>query len=54
MNPVTIIISLGIGIVCAFINKSKGYSPITGFFCGFLLGIIGLIVVLLQKDKSEK
>lgn len=53
MNIISIIILLGIGIVCAFIHKNKGYSPVAGFFWGFLFSIIGLIIVLLEKDKSE-
>ena len=53
MNVISIIILLGIGIVCAYIHKNKGYSPVAGFLWGFLFSIIGLIVVLLEKDKSE-
>lgn len=53
MNIISIIILLGISIACAYIHKSKGYSPITGFLWGFFFSIIGLIVVLLEKDKSE-
>lgn len=53
MNVVTVIILIIIGIVCAFVHKNKGYSPIAGFCWGFFFSIIGLIVVLLEKDKKE-
>ena len=53
MNVVTVIIWIALGIICAVIHKNKGYSPIAGFGWGFFLLIIGLIVVLLEKDKTE-
>ncbi len=53
MNVITIIIWIALGIICAVIHKNKGYSPIAGFCWGFFLSIIGLIVVLLEKDKAE-
>lgn len=53
MNPIVIILWIICGIVCAIIHKNKGYSPVTGFLWGFLFFIIGLIVVLLEKDKEE-
>lgn len=54
MNPITIIILIALGIICAVVHKNKGYSPIAGFLWGFFFSIIGLIVVLLEKDKEEK
>ncbi len=53
MNVVTIIIWIVIGLVCAFVHKNKGYSPIAGFCWGFFFSLIGLIVVFLEKDKTE-
>ncbi len=53
MNPITIIIMIVLGIICAIVHKNKGYSPIAGFLWGFFFSIIGLIVVLLEKDKEE-
>ena len=53
MSLVTIIIWIVLGVICANIHKNKGYSPISGFCWGFFLSIIGLIVVLLEKDKEE-
>ena len=53
MNAFTISIWLVLGIICAFINKEKGYSPVSGFCWGFFLSVIGLIVVLLEKTKEE-
>jgi len=54
MNVIVLIISIVIGIICAFLHKNKGYSPIAGFCWGFFFSIIGLIIVLLEKDKQEK
>lgn len=51
MNPLTIIIALILGGICAFINKQKGYSPVVGFLAGLLLGPIGLILVIFSKSK---
>lgn len=53
MNPVAILILLGIAFISAYIHKSKGYSALSGFLWGFFFTIIGLAVVLLEKDKSE-
>ena len=53
MNPVTILIWIGCCITCTIIHKKKGYSPVTGFLWGFFFTIIGLIVVLLEKDKEQ-
>lgn len=53
MNPIAIILWIACGIICIIIHKKKGYSPVAGFLWGFLFSIIGLIVVLLEKDKEE-
>ena len=53
MNLITITIMIVLGIICAIIHKNKGYSPVAGFLWGFFFSIIGLIVVLLEKDKEE-
>ena len=53
MNVVTIIIWIVISIVCAIVHNNKGYSPVAGFCWGFFFSVIGLIVVLLEKDKEE-
>lgn len=50
---VSVIILLCISFVCAYIHKNKGYSPIAGFLWGLCFSVIGLIVVLLEKDKIE-
>lgn len=47
-------ILLSMGILCAFIHKNKGYSPIAGFCWGFFFFIIGLIIVLLERNKEEQ
>lgn len=53
MNVGTLIIWIVLGVICAFVHKNKGYSPVAGFCWGFFLSIIGLIIVLLEKDKAE-
>ena len=45
-----LIVGLVLGCICAYIHKQKGYSPVAGFLWGFLFSIIGLIVVLLEKE----
>ena len=47
------IITIVIGVISAIIHKKKGFSPISGFLWGFLFGIIGLLIVIFEKDKSE-
>jgi len=42
------------GILCSYIHQNKGYSPITGFFWGFCLFILGLLVVLTERPKAEQ
>ena len=42
------------GILCAFIHKNKGYSPISGFCWGFFFFIIGLLVVLFERNKADQ
>ena len=49
-----LIILIGMGIVCSFIHKGKGYSPIAGFFWGFCFNIIGLLIVLFERNKDEQ
>ena len=53
MNIFAVLIFVVFGVICAFIHKSKGYSPIAGFAWGFFFSIIGLIIVFLEKDKEE-
>ena len=54
MGIVAIIISIICGIVCAFLHKKKGYSPIAGFCWGFFFSFIGLLIVILETSKQEK
>ena len=49
-----IILIIAMGILCAFIHKNKGYSPISGFCWGFFFFIIGLIIVLVERNKEEQ
>ena len=54
MTIVSIIIAVAMGILCAFIHKNKGYSPIAGFCWGFFFFIIGLLIVLLERNKEDQ
>lgn len=54
MTIVSFIILVAIGILCAFIHKNKGYSPIAGFCWGFFFFIIGLLVVLFERNKADQ
>lgn len=54
MTIVYIIILVAMGILCAFIHKNKGYSPVAGFCWGFFFTIIGLIIVLSERNKEEQ
>ncbi len=47
------IINIVLGIITAIIHKRKGFSIIPGFLWGFLFSILGLLVVLLEKNKEE-
>lgn len=46
--------SLLMGVVTMIIWKNKEGSPVIGFVLGFLLGLIGLIVVLLARPAAAK
>ncbi len=54
MTIVSFIILVAMGILCAFIHKNKGYSPIAGFCWGFFFFIIGLLVVLFERNKTDQ
>ena len=54
MTIVYIIILVAMGMLCAFIHKNKGYSPIAAFCWGFFFFLIGLIIVLLERNKEEQ
>ena len=51
---ISLIVLIAMGILCAFIHKNKGYSPIAGFCLGFFFFIIGLIIVLVERNKEEQ
>ena len=54
MTIVSLILLVAMGILCAFIHKNKGYSPIAGFCWGFFFFIIGLVIVLLESNKQDQ
>ena len=55
MNTIiSLIILFAMGLLCAFLHKNKGYSPIAGFCWGFFFFIIGLLIVLFERNKEEQ
>jgi uncharacterized membrane protein YeaQ/YmgE (transglycosylase-associated protein family) len=57
MECIYIIVVFVVGLICAFIAgaicESKGRYFIEGFFLGFILGMIGIIIVaVLPEDKG--
>lgn len=53
-TTVSLIILIAIGLLCSYIHKNKGYSPVSGFLWGFFFSIIGLLVVLLERNKEDQ
>lgn len=53
-TTISLIILVAIGILCAFLHKNKGYSPIAGFCWGFFFSIIGLLIILFERNKEEQ
>ncbi len=41
------------GPICAIIGKKRQVGATAGFFWGFLLGIIGLVIVLCSNKIDE-
>jgi len=50
---VYVAVSIGIGLVCRPIMRSKGRSAGTGFWLGFFLGVVGLVVAVLLRPTRE-
>jgi uncharacterized membrane protein YeaQ/YmgE (transglycosylase-associated protein family) len=42
------------GIVASEVSKRSGGSPVTGFIWGFVLGLIGLLVVFYKAHRRNK
>ena len=48
------LISFPIGLYCRTLMKTKGYDGSTGFFLGFLLSILGMLIcALMPVNKAE-
>ena len=54
MTTISLIILIAIGLICSYIHKDKGYSPISGFLWGFFFHIIGLLIILFERNKEEQ
>lgn len=52
MWGIYLIICIGLGFLCEHLGQTKGQKGC--FMYGFLLGFIGLIIVLCLKDKSSE
>jgi hypothetical protein len=50
---ILVFIGVPVGAVCIAVSGNKVMSRTEAFFWGFLFNIIGLIVVLLSKNKIE-
>lgn len=53
-TTVSLIILIVMGLICAYIHKNKGYSLVSGFLWGFFFHIIGLLIVLFERNKEEQ
>jgi predicted metal-binding membrane protein len=51
---VSIVAWLVIAIITAMVAKSKGYSSAGGFFAGFFLGFLGLIIYGCMADAVSQ
>lgn len=51
---VSLILSISIGVICSYIHKNKLYSTVSGFLWGFFFSIIGLLVVLFERNKEDQ
>ncbi len=48
------LISFPIGLYCRTLMKTKGYDGSTGFYLGFLLSILGMLIcALMPVNKAE-
>ncbi|MGN0616733.1 SHOCT domain-containing protein [Ruminococcus flavefaciens] len=41
------------GVVTSHMSRKKGYGSLSGFFWGFFLGIIGVIIIAFKEDKNN-
>ncbi|MBN1766453.1 MAG: DUF4339 domain-containing protein [Sedimentisphaerales bacterium] len=49
-----LVIALICGVITALLAHHKGRNAIGWFFCGFFLGIIGLIICLVVSNKKDE
>ena len=47
-----IVFCVGFGLLSGYINEKKGCNYWTGFWCGFIFGVLGLIIVAVQKNQN--
>ena len=52
-----VMIIFWVGMACGFVSgviaQRKGIGSCAGFFAGFLLGPIGILIVALMADRSK-
>ena len=52
IEPWMIMAALVTGVIGIIIGNRKGH-PVFGFFCGFLLSVLGLVIVALSRDDRK-
>jgi len=50
--PWVVLIALVMGVIGLIIGTRKGH-PVWGFFLGFLLSVIGLVIIAVTKPSEE-
>lgn len=48
-----LIYSFVFGFICATVSSHNGRDSVSGFFVGFLLGVLGLLIVLLMGKNPD-
>lgn len=54
MELLTLIIGILFGIWCINICENKNRTAWKGFLAGFFLGIFGVVICYMLKDKNEQ
>lgn len=51
---ILLVVCLIMGLIGMFLGEDREIGKTKGFFLGFLLGVIGLIIVVASKRNDEK
>ncbi len=52
IEPWMVLVTLVTGVIGLLIGKRKGH-PVFGFFCGFLLSVLGIIIVACTRTDEQ-